>query len=49
MSERAMHIMSFVSFLLIVWLVASWADIVAHNMTTCQYAWWNLIAMFFRG
>lgn len=48
-SNKVMNIMSFLAILIIAWMIASYIDIVMHNMTTCNYAWWNLIAMFFRG
>lgn len=48
-SNKVMNIMSVVAILMITWMIASYIDIVMHNMTTCNYAWWNLIAMFFRG
>lgn len=31
---------------LVVWLAASWIDVVLHNMTTNAYAWWNIFDMF---
>ena len=30
-----------ISALGLFWFVASWVDVVAHNLTTCQYQWWN--------
>lgn len=47
--EKIMTAMSLLSLLMMLWVVASYIDVVMHNMTTCNYAWWNLIAMFFRG
>ena len=33
----------------IVWVLASWADVVLHNTTTFQYASWNLFKILFQG
>lgn len=33
----------------IVWVLASWADIVLHNTTTFQYSSWNLFKILFQG
>lgn len=30
-----------------VWMVASWANVVAHNATDCCYAWWNMFTILF--
>ncbi len=32
---------------LLIWFIASYIDIVLHNLTTCEYASWNLIQMIF--
>lgn len=32
----------------IVWVLASWADVVLHNTTTFQYASWNLFKILFQ-
>ena len=31
---------------LLVWGVLSWVDVVSHNMSDQNYAWWNLIVLF---
>ena len=32
---------------MLLWVLASWADVVAHNMTTQIYAWWNILEWIF--
>jgi hypothetical protein len=31
----------------LVWFFASWANVVAHNMTDQCYAWWNFFTLVF--
>lgn len=31
----------------ILWVLASWADVVLHNTTTFEYATWNLFKILF--
>ncbi len=31
----------------IVWVLASWADVILHNTATFQYASWNLFKILF--
>lgn len=26
---------------MVIWICASYIDVLAHNMTTYEYAWWN--------
>ena len=35
-----------ISALGLIWFVASWVDVVAHNLTTYQYQWWNCFEIF---
>ena len=32
---------------LLVWGFASWVDVISHNLSDCNYAWWNLIVILF--
>ena len=32
----------------LLWVVASWADVVLHNTTTFEYAAWNIFNMLFQ-
>ena len=32
----------------ILWVLASWADVVLHNTTTFEYATWNLFKILFQ-
>ena len=34
------------SCLVLVWGLLSWIDVILHNMTDQDYAWWNLIVLF---
>lgn len=36
-----------ISGLFLLWFLASWADVVAHNMVDQNYAWWNFFTMWF--
>jgi hypothetical protein len=38
-----------VCFALLAWILFSYADIVTHNLTTANYAWWNIINLFLKG
>ena len=40
-------VLTAVSGILILWILASWVDVVAHNTTTCIYASWNLFELLF--
>lgn len=31
---------------LLVWGLLSWIDVISHNMSDQNYAWWNLIVLF---
>ena len=35
-----------ISALGLIWFVASWVDVVAHNLTTYSYQWWNCFEIF---
>lgn len=41
-------IVTAVSALGILWVLASWADVVLHNTTTFEYATWNLFKILFQ-
>ena len=34
------------SGVVLVWGLLSWIDVILHNMTDQDYAWWNLIVLF---
>ena len=36
-----------VSVAVIVWVLASYIDVITHNLTTCVYAKWNIFPMIF--
>lgn len=40
-------IVTAVSALGILWVLASWADVILHNTTTFEYATWNLFKILF--
>lgn len=31
----------------VLWAFASCIDVIAHNLTTHSYAWWNVFTLFF--
>ena len=37
-----------ISIFLLVWLIASYIDVMCNNMSTYSYAWWNLIEIFIK-
>ena len=41
------RIVSGISCLGAVWILASWADVICHNLTDCVYASWNLFTILF--
>ena len=47
MIDKIMMVFSGISGILLLWFLASWMDVVAHNTTTCIYAWWNLFTLIF--
>ena len=46
-ANRVENIMCGVCGIMLLWFLASWADVVAHNMTTQTYAWWNILEWIF--
>lgn len=44
--EIAKIVLYFVCIAILAWLFFSFVDIVMHNTTTCQYAWWNVFMLF---
>ena len=34
------------SCVMLVWGLLSWIDVLLHNMSDQNYAWWNLIVLF---
>lgn len=36
-------IVNLCSATLLMWLFASWLDIISGNLAMCEYAWWNII------
>ena len=41
------NILFVVSILVLVWFVASWVDVLNHNLSDCVYQPWNLFALLF--
>lgn len=41
------NICMWASGLFLLWFLASWANVVAHNMTDQCYAWWNFFTLIF--
>ena len=41
------NICVYVSGLFLVWFVASFVDVLAHNMSDYNYAWWNFFTLIF--
>ena len=35
-----------ISALWLIWIFASWVDVVTHNLTTCTYQAWNFFPIF---
>lgn len=35
-----------ISVFLLIWVLASWVDVIAHNLTTCTYQVWNFFPIF---
>ena len=44
--EKAEIIVGGVSMILLTWIVASYIDIVSHNLNTHIYQWWNCFRLF---
>ena len=44
--KRIGNAVTVLSCALLVWGVLSWVDVVSHNMSDQNYAWWNLIVLF---
>lgn len=32
---------------LMTWVLASWVDVIVHNVTDCSYTWWNIFHYIF--
>ena len=45
MKVKVSDVLCVVSVLIALWFVASWADIALHNLTTCEYAPWNVLVL----
>ena len=41
------NICMWASGLFLLWFLASWNNVVAHNMTDQCYAWWNFFTLIF--
>lgn len=37
-----------ISLIFFIWIVLSMCDILAHNMTDCNYASWNAMELFYK-
>ena len=46
-AEKVAITINTLSSLFLLWLLASYIDVITHNISSYTYAWWNLIAMFF--
>ena len=44
--KRIENAVTALSGTLLVWGLLSWIDVILHNMTDQDYAWWNLIVLF---
>ena len=47
MKKKIENIIYGISALGIMWVLASWVDVVLHNTTTFEYAPWNLFTILF--
>lgn len=43
------NICMYASGLFLVWFAASFVDVLAHNMSDYNYAWWNFFQLWFQG
>lgn len=41
-------IINLISLIFFIWIVLSMCDILAHNMTDCNYASWNAMELFYK-
>ena len=41
------NICMYASGLFLVWFAASFVDVLAHNMSDYNYAWWNFFQLWF--
>ena len=48
MKKKIENIIYGISALGIMWVLASWVDVILHNTTTFQYASWNLFKILFQ-
>lgn len=44
--KRIENAVTALSGTLLMWGLLSWIDVILHNMTDQDYAWWNLIVLF---
>lgn len=44
--KRIENAVTALSGTLLVWGLLSWIDVILHNMSDQDYAWWNLIVLF---
>lgn len=44
--QRIENAAAALSGVMLVWGLLSWIDVILHNMTDQDYAWWNLIVLF---
>ena len=44
--ETTKLMLYFVCIAILSWLFFSFMDVIVHNTTTCQYAWWNAFLLF---
>lgn len=46
--SKAEKIINLISLIFFIWILLSFFDILAHNMTDYNYASWNAIEIFYR-
>ena len=47
LKEATVKAVSLISVLFVAWILVSWADVVAHNVSDYSYASWNLFQILF--
>ena len=48
MTKKVETISCVISALVLLWIAVSYIDVVAHNLTTCHYQWWNFFEFLVR-
>lgn len=47
MSDKVLYFLTGLSIPLLVWMAASWVNVVMHNCTDCVYWSWNIFKILF--